>query len=213
VNALRLSLRIEAVDVGNLTDVIRVASQRPLKDAAFFIASNIKNRRIEENAFNVLKSSHMGASDSEIDEAIAASNKLEVYCLAMPHDCLDDRDKAHSVLQKAKDDNPGFISETYSLIEGYVRTSKGTIALAEEYNQEEDSITSRDWSDIPYFKKPLFLIVTFLIFTPVYIIFIWSGDTYYRRRGIVYRTSLKRKRLMTVVALLPVAFYFLRSIG
>jgi hypothetical protein len=208
-----MSLRIEAVDVGNLTDVIRVASQRPLKDAAFFIASNIKNGRIEEDALDVLKSSHMRESDSEINEAIAASNKLEAYCLAMPHDCLDDRDEARSVLQKAKDDNPGFISETYSLIEGYVRTSEGTIALGEEYNQEEDLITSRDWSDIPYFKKPLFLIVMFLIFTPVYIILIWSGDNYYRKRCVVYRTSLKRKRLMTVVALLPMAFYFLRSIG
>jgi hypothetical protein len=106
------------MDVGDLTDVVRAASQRPLKDAAFLIAFNIKNRRIEENACDVLKNSHMGTSDSEIKEAIAASNKLEAYCLAIPHACLDDRDKAYSVLQKAKDDNPGFMPGTYNLIEG-----------------------------------------------------------------------------------------------
>jgi hypothetical protein len=206
-------LRNEAAVVGDLTGVVRVASQRPLKDAAFFIAFAIKNRRIEENAHDVLKSSHMGASDSEINQAIAASNELEAYCLAMPHDCLDDRDKVHSVLQKVKDDNPGFLSETYSLIEGYVRKSEGKIALIEEFTQEENLITNREWFDIPYFRKPLFLVVTFLVFMPGYLILIWSGDTYYRKNGVVYRTSTKRKQLMTMIVVFLVVSSSLRFFG
>jgi hypothetical protein len=206
-------LRNEAVDVGDLIDVVRLASQRPLKDAAFFIAFNIKNGRIEESASDALKSSHMGASDSEISEAIAASNRLEAYCLAMPPDCLDDHDKARSVLQKAKDDNPGFTPETYDLIEGYVHPSEAETAFGEENNLEENLTANREWSDIPYFRKPLFLVVTFLIFMPGYLILIWSGDTYYRKNGVVYRTSLKRKRQMTVIVALLMSSYFLRSIS
>jgi hypothetical protein len=72
--------------VGDLADVVRLASKRPLKDAAFFIAFNIRNGRINENALDVLKSSHMSASDSEINEAISESNRLEAYCLAMAQD-------------------------------------------------------------------------------------------------------------------------------
>jgi hypothetical protein len=199
--------------VGDLTDVVRVASQRPLRDAAFFTAFARKKGRIEESARDVLKISHMGASESEISQAIAASNELEAYCLAMPRDCLDDRDQVQSVLRKVKDDNPGFQPETYSLIEGYVRTSAGTVALGDEPNQEEDLVASREWSDIPYFRKPLFLALTFLVFMPGYLALIWSGDTYYRKNGIVYRTSPKRKRLMTMVVVLLMAWSSLRVFG
>jgi hypothetical protein len=206
-------LRDEAVEVGDLIDVVRIASERPLKDAAFFIAFNIRNGRIEENAHDAMKSSHMGVSDSEISEAIAASNKLEAYCRAMPRGCLDDPDKARSVLQKAKDDNPGYTSETYDLIEGYVRSNEEEIEFGEQNDQDENLVANREWSDIPYFRKPFFLVLTFLIFMPAYLILIWSGDTYYRKNGVVYRTSLKRKRRMTVIVLVLIALYFLRSVG
>ena len=199
--------------MGDLIDVVRIASGRPLKDAAFFIAFNIRNGRIEENARDALKSSHMEASDSEISEAIAASNKLEAYCRAMPRGCLDDPDKARSVLQKARDDNLGFTSETYDLIEGYVRSSEGETAPGAENNQDENLVANREWSDIPYFRKPFFLILTFLIFMPAYLILIWSGDTYYRRNGVVYRTSLKSKRRTTVTVLLLIALSLLRSVS
>ena len=155
----------------------------------------------------------MGVSDSEISEAIAASNKLEAYCRAMPRGCLDDPDKARSVLQKAKDDNPGYTSETYDLIEGYVRSNEEEIEFGEQNDQDENLVANREWSDIPYFRKPFFLVLTFLIFMPAYLILIWSGDTYYRKNGVVYRTSLKRKRRMTVIVLVLIALYFLRSVG
>ena len=148
--------------MGDLIDVVRIASERPLKDAAFFIAFNIRNGRIEENAHDAMKSCHMGVSDSEISEAIAASNKLEAYCRAMPRGCLDDPDKARSVLQKAKDDNPGYTSETYDLIEGYVRSNEEEIEFGEQNDQDENLVANREWSDIPYFRKPFFLVLTFL---------------------------------------------------
>lgn len=196
--------------MGDFTDVIRVASQRPLNDAAFFIAFNIRNRRSSESVFDALKSSHMEASLSELNQAIAASSKLEADCLAVPLDRLDDPDEANSVVQKTKDDNPGFIAETYSLIERYIRTSGEETAPDEELDQEETLITSREWSDIPYFKKPWFQVVVFLIFMPGYLVLIWSGDSYYRKNGIVYRMSLKKKQLMTGIVLVLIVSYFLR---
>jgi hypothetical protein len=107
--------------VGDLTDVVRRASQRPLKDAAFFVAFNIKIGRVEGNVFDILKSSHFGASDSAISEAIAASNELEAYCRATQCDWVGDPEKARSAVLKAKYDNPRFIPDTYGLIEQYVR--------------------------------------------------------------------------------------------
>jgi hypothetical protein len=104
--------------------------------------------------------------------------------------------------------------ETYLLIEGYVRRAgEGKAAPREEYNNEEDLVTDREWDDIPYFRKPFFLIVTFLIFMPGYLILIWSGDTYYRKEGVVYRTSSKTRRRTTVCAVFLMASYFLRRIG
>jgi hypothetical protein len=206
-------MRNKAVEVGYITEVARIASQRPLKDAAFFIAFNIKKRRIEEHASDVLKISHMGASDEEIKEAIAASNKLEADCLAIPHDLPDDGDKAHSALQKVKEGNPGFMAETYGLLEDYIRKRQSGIALSADVSPEENLITSRDWSDIPYFKKPLFLVVAFLVFMPGYLILIWSGDTYYRKNGVVYRTSTKRKRLMTMIVVLLIVSSSLKFFG
>jgi hypothetical protein len=199
--------------VGNVTNVTRIASQRPLKDAAFFIAFNLKKGRIEENAYDILKSSHMEASDPEIKEAIAASNKLEADCLAIPHDLLADSDKAHSALQRAKDSNPGFTSDTYNLLKDYVRKSESGIAPSSDPGPEENLVTSRDWSDIPYFRKPWFLVVAFFVFMPGYLILIWSGDTYYRKNGVVYRMSTKRKRLMTMIVALLIVSSSLRFFG
>ena len=133
--------------MGNLTDVIRIASRRPLKDAAFFIAFNIRIGRIEEATPEMLKSSQREASDTEINQALAASNVLEAYCLAIPPRSLNDRDKARSVLQKAKDDNPGFIPETYLLLEGYIRAGEENVAPAEQFGGEKDRVQGPDWAD------------------------------------------------------------------
>jgi hypothetical protein len=143
-------MRSWAVDVGDITEVARIASQRPLKDAAFFVAVSIKKRRIGENAYEVLKTSHMGASDQEIEEAIAASDKLEADCLATMHE-VPDGGNARFVLQKAKDANPGFMPETYSLLQDYVRKSENEVAPG--FRSEKSLVTSRGWSDIPYFRE------------------------------------------------------------
>jgi hypothetical protein len=133
--------------VGDLTDVIRIASRRPLKDAAFFAAFNIRIGRIEETVLDVLKSSHREASDVELNEAIAASNVLEACCLAIPRHRLNDRDKALSVLQEAKDDHPGFMPETYLLMEGYIRAGGENVAQAEQFGRKKNSVSSPDWAD------------------------------------------------------------------
>ena len=76
----------------------------------------------------------------------------------------------------------------------------------------DDSLaTDRDWSDIPWFRKPFGLVVLFLVFIPGYLAMIWTGDIYRRKNGIVYRTSLARKKTMTVVAVLLMVSFLARS--
>ena len=118
--------------MGDLTDIIRIASRRPLKDAAFFIAFNIRIGRIEEAVLDVLKISYPEAPDTEINEAVVASKRLAAYCLAIPRYRLNDRDRVRSVLEKAKDDNPGFMPETYLLLEGYARGGEDNVPQAEQ---------------------------------------------------------------------------------
>jgi hypothetical protein len=84
-------------------------------------------------------------------------------------------------------------------------------ARGEENESPEALISTREWSDIPYFRKPLFLIVSFLLFMPVYLMIIWTGDTYVRKNGIVYKTSKKIKIRMTFVAVSLMLTYFIRQ--
>ena len=75
----------------------------------------------------------------------------------------------------------------------------------------ENLVVHREWSEIPWFRKPFFLIVLFLLFMPGYLVMIWTGDTYHRKNGVVYRTSLKVKKTMTIVVVLVMLTYLIQS--
>ena len=77
----------------------------------------------------------------------------------------------------------------------------------------ENLVTDRDWSDIPWFRKTVFSVVLFLLFIPGYLLLIWTGDTYYKKNDVVYRTSNKMKQRMTVVAVFLMVSYLIRSLG
>jgi hypothetical protein len=67
----------------------------------------------------------------------------------------------------------------------------------------EQLIADRSWAEIPYFRKTWFTALLFFIFMPAYLLMIWTGDVYYRKRGVVYRISSARRTAMTcLVALL-----------
>jgi hypothetical protein len=67
----------------------------------------------------------------------------------------------------------------------------------------EELVADRCWAEIPYFRKPWFLALLFLVFMPGYLLVIWTGDTYYRKQGTVFRASRKHRSRMTyIVALL-----------
>jgi hypothetical protein len=83
------------------------------------------------------------------------------------------------------------------------------MAIADQ--SQESLVTSRDWFDIPWFRKPIGLAILFLVFTPGYLLLIWTGDTYHRKNGVVYRTGLKMKQRMTLVVVLLIVSYLLRS--
>jgi nicotinamide riboside transporter PnuC len=82
--------------------------------------------------------------------------------------------------------------------------------VAELGKSQESLVTNREWSDIPYFRKPFFLVVLFLLFMPGYLLMIWTGDTYHKKNGIVYRTSLKAKQRITAIVVLLMVTYLVR---
>jgi hypothetical protein len=49
------------------------------------------------------------------------------------------------------------------------------------------------WAEILHFRKPWFLALLLLTFMPGCLLMIWTGDTYYRKKGVVYRMSRKER--------------------
>jgi len=72
----------------------------------------------------------------------------------------------------------------------------------------EAVIVDRDWAETPYFRKPWFIVLLFLFFVPGYLIIIWTGDTFYQKNGVVYRTTRKRKITMTLIVLAYVIIFY-----
>jgi len=85
--------------------------------------------------------------------------------------------------------------------------------MANVESGQENLVVNREWSDIPYFRKPLFLIVMVIFFMPGYLLMAWTGDIYYRKNGVVYKFSLKQKQLMTVVLILLMASSLIRILS
>jgi hypothetical protein len=137
---------------------------------------------------------------------------LENYCLGSPHDLIENDDDVAAFLNKAREEHSGFSDETYNLIKWYIPTGEITSIENSEIELEINLIANREWSDIPYFRRPLFLTILMLFFIPGFLIIIWTGDVYYRRNDTVYKMSMKTKKLLTMIAILPIATYFLRHI-
>ena len=74
----------------------------------------------------------------------------------------------------------------------------------------ENLAVDRDWAEIPYFRKPWFLVVLLLVFIPGYLLVIWTGGTYYRKQGAVYRMSRQTKITMTVVVTILMLSFLMR---
>ena len=75
-----------------------------------------------------------------------------------------------------------------------------------------DKISSRAWADIPYFRKPWFFIVLFLVFMPFCLIQIWTGDLYYRKKEVVYSMGLKRTQFITLFILIFTALSLVKNL-
>jgi hypothetical protein len=71
-------------------------------------------------------------------------------------------------------------------------------------------VVDRDWVEIPYFRKPWFAVLLFVVFMPAYLLVIWTGDTYYRKKRIVYRTSSKTRMTISLVVVGLTLSFFLR---
>ncbi|WP_158929129.1 hypothetical protein [Acidisphaera sp. S103] len=74
----------------------------------------------------------------------------------------------------------------------------------------EELVVDRDWAEIPYFRKPWFMVLLFLVFMPAYLLVIWTGDTYSRKQGVVYRMSQKRKITTTLVVTVLMLSFLMR---
>jgi len=74
----------------------------------------------------------------------------------------------------------------------------------------ENLAVDRDWAEIPYFRKPWFMVLLLLIFMPGYLLVIWTGDAYYRRQGTVYRMSQQRKIVTTLAVTMLMLSFFMR---
>jgi hypothetical protein len=75
----------------------------------------------------------------------------------------------------------------------------------------EELVADRNWAEIPYFRKPWFMVLLFLVFMPAYLLVIWTGDTYYRKQGVVYRMSRKRRITMTLLVAALMLSFFMRQ--
>lgn len=76
----------------------------------------------------------------------------------------------------------------------------------------EGLVVNRDWAEIPYFRKSWFMVVMFLVFMPACLFVMWTGNTYYRRQGVVYQTSRKQKLIMSLgIVMFLLSFYLRRG--
>ena len=75
----------------------------------------------------------------------------------------------------------------------------------------EESVVYRDWDEIPFFRMPWFMVLSLLVFMPAGLLVMWTGDTYYQRQGVVYRSSRKHKITMTFVVAMLMLTFFLRQ--
>jgi hypothetical protein len=83
--------------------------------------------------------------------------------------------------------------------------------MANAEGGQESLVVDREWADIPYFRKPFFLLVMIIVFMPAYLLMAWTGDIYYKKNGVVYKVGLKQKRLMTVVIVFLMASFLMRE--
>ena len=82
---------------------------------------------------------------------------------------------------------------------------------AADAKQTGQYVTNRAWSDIPWFRKALFLAWLMFLFPPGYLLMIWTGDVWYRRNGDVYRMSLRRKLDLTLCVVLMMALVVVKG--
>ncbi len=65
------------------------------------------------------------------------------------------------------------------------------------------------WQQIPFYRRPFFLILTILIFWPLSWALLWSGPSYRIKKGQPYTRGVAEKLCVSIAA--PVASFFLWS--
>lgn len=73
--------------------------------------------------------------------------------------------------------------------------------------------SDRPWSSIPFIRRPIGFVLLFLFIWPVALIIMWTGDLYYRHKGVVYLRSRLFKIGWTIGLLLYVSFMLAKVFG
>ncbi len=88
-----------------------------------------------------------------------------------------------------------------------LRTS--TLA-AEKADPRQPEFQDIDYSEIPFYRKRWFLVLSFLIFVPVTALITLSGDIYMQKSDGVYRFSSTHKNNILILSLVWSALGFFR---
>ncbi len=65
--------------------------------------------------------------------------------------------------------------------------------------------SEKRYSDIPFYRKPLTLILSFLFFSPATLIICLTGDTYSQNKGVVYQAPRGMRWLLILMSALYLA--------
>nr|WP_320131213.1 hypothetical protein [uncultured Holophaga sp.] len=64
------------------------------------------------------------------------------------------------------------------------------------FRQNDSILVDCDYKDIPWYRKRWALVLLVLLFIPAAIIILLTGETYLKRKGLIYEVSEKRKKSM-----------------
>jgi hypothetical protein len=195
--------------MADIENIIRVASRRPLTDAAFYISFYLKKENINSDIYDIIKLSHNSSSLQEIEGAICLCRNLEIYLSELHRRFVDGEESLEALLAKARDKYPGLMHETYALFKYLIGAKNIPPDEASRVQMQAQTMTTREWSDIPYFRKPLFLAALFLLFMPGFLLITMTGEIYYKRNGNAFIVDQNTKHGMTiVVAILLISYVF-----